>query len=205
MSRKYFDLAIVKTNKPNSKKTINEFAEEFGYTDYLQEEVALDKRSIGITIVSDDLIFELENFSKNRTDKFTLNFAKVNKKNSEDFHILKKCEFTEGKMIDSSGKFIRNIEEKDDTKRILIEKEEKALKEKQLANSKNKQNNKQRNNRRNNHKNNNSNKPKGQHKGQQKPNENNPKGQNQQDNKQHQKNNTQKPRSRNHLRRKNKH
>tara|TARA_Y100000588_G_scaffold58958_1_gene57571 strand:+ start:21 stop:611 length:591 start_codon:yes stop_codon:yes gene_type:complete len=195
MSRKYFDLAIVKTNKPNSKKTINEFAEEFGYTDYLQEEVALDKRSIGITIVSDDLIFELENFSKNKTDKFTLNFAKVNKKNSEDFHILKKCEFTEGKMT---------LEEKDDTKRILIEKEEKALKEKQLANSKNKQNNKQRNNRRNNHKNNNSNKPRGQHKGQQKPNENNPKGQNQQDNKQHQKNNTQKPRSRNHLRRKNK-
>ena len=195
MSRKYFDLAIVKTNKPNSKKTINEFAEEFGYTDYLQEEVALDKRSIGITIVSDDLIFELENFSKNKTDKFTLNFAKVNKKNSEDFHILKKCEFTEGKMT---------LEEKDDTKRILIEKEEKALKEKQLANSKNKQNNKQRNNRRNNHKNNNSNKPRGQHKGQQKPNENNPKGQNQQDNKQHQKNNTQKPRSRTHLRRKNK-
>ena len=184
MSRKYFDLAIVKTNKPNSKKTINEFAEEFGYTDYLQDEVALDKRSIGITIVSDDLIFELENFSKNRTDKFTLNFAKVNKKNPEDFHILKKCEFTEGKMT---------LEEKDDTKRILIEKEEKALKEKQLANSKNKQ----RNNRRNNHKNNNSNKPRGQHKGQQKPNENNPKGQNQ-------KNNTQKPRNRNHLRRKNK-
>ena len=191
MSRKYFDLAIVKTNKPNSKKTINEFAEEFGYTDYLQEEVALDKRSIGITIVSDDLIFELENFSKNRTDKFTLNFAKVNKKNPEDFHILKKCEFTEGKIT---------LEEKDDTKRILIEKEEKALKEKQLANSKNKQNNKQRNNRRNNHKNNNSNKPRGQ----QKPNENNPKGQNQQDNKQNQKNNTQKTRNRNHLRRKNK-
>lgn len=195
MSRKYFDLAIVKTNKPNSKKTINEFAEEFGYTDYLQEEVALDKRSIGITIVSDDLIFELENFSKNRTDKFTLNFAKVNKKNPEDFHILKKCEFTEGKMT---------LEEKDDTKRILIEKEEKALKEKQLANSKNKQNNKQRNNRRNNHKNNNNNKPRGQHKGQPKSNENNPKGQNQQDNKQTQKNNTQKPRNRNHLRRKNK-
>tara|TARA_B100000073_G_scaffold340507_1_gene340438 strand:+ start:322 stop:900 length:579 start_codon:yes stop_codon:yes gene_type:complete len=191
MSRKYFDLAIVKTNKPNSKKTINEFAEEFGYTDYLQDEVALDKRSMGITIVSEDLIFELENFSKNRNDKFTLNFAKVNKRNPEDFHILKKCEFTDGKMT---------LEEKDDTKRILIEKEEKALKEKQLANSKNKQNNKQRNNRRNNHKNNNSNKPRGQ----QKPNENNPKGQNQQDNKQNQKNNTQKPRSRNHLRRKNK-
>lgn len=196
MSRKYFDLAIVKTNKPNSKKTINEFAEEFGYTDYLQEEVALDKRSIGITIVSEDLIFELENFSKNRTDKFTLNFAKVNKKNPEDFHILKKCEFTEGKMI---------LEEKDDTKRILIEKEEKALKEKQLANAKNKQNNKQRNNhKRNNHKNNNNNKSGGQHKGQPKSNENNPKGQNQQDNKQNQKNNTQKPRNRNHLRRKNK-
>lgn len=191
MSRKYFDLAIVKTNKPNSKKTINEFAEEFGYTDYLQDEVALDKRSMGITIVSEDLIFELENFSKNRNDKFTLNFAKVNKRNPEDFHILKKCEFTDGKMT---------LEEKDDTKRILIEKEEKALKEKQLANSKNKQNNKQRNNRRNNHKNNNSNKPRGQ----QKPNENKPKGQNQQDNKQNQKNNTQKPRSRNHLRRKNK-
>lgn len=191
MSRKYFDLAIVKTNKPNSKKTINEFAEEFGYTDYLQDEVALDKRSMGITIVSEDLIFELENFSKNRNDKFTLNFAKVNKRNPEDFHILKKCEFTDGKMT---------LEEKDDTKRILIEKEEKALKEKQLANSKNKQNNKQRNNRRNN----NNNKPRGQHKGLKNPNENKPKGQNQQDNKQNQKNNTQKPRSRNHLRRKNK-
>ena len=162
MSRKYFDLAIVKTNKPNSKKTINEFSDEFCYNEHLQEEVALDKRSMGITMVSDDLIFELENFSRGRNDKFTLNFAKVDKKNPENFHILKKYEFINGEMT---------LEEKDDTKRILIEKEEKVIKEKQQAQFKKKQNNRPQNN---NNKRNNNSKPKGY----QKSNENKSKNQN---------------------------
>lgn len=162
MSRKYYDLAIVKTNKPNSKKTINEFAEEFGYNMHLEEELSVDKRSIGITIVSEDLIFELEDFSRNRNDKFTLSFSKVDKKNPDNIHILDKYEFTNGKVI---------LQEKDDTKRILIEKEEKSIKEKELSQFKKKQNNKNRKN--NNNNNNKKYKPKGYHKSKDNNNNNN--------------------------------
>ena len=121
MSRKYLDLAIIKTNKPNSRKTMQEFVEEFGYTDYTDDGLEFDKRAIGINIVSEDLLYEIESFSNKRDEKFTLSYAKIERNNPSVVHILKKTEFVNGEVT---------LEEKDDTKRILIEKEEKSLREK---------------------------------------------------------------------------
>jgi hypothetical protein len=129
MSRKYFDLAILKSNKPNSKKTLNEFAQQFGYDVYTKQDIEIDKRAIGITIVSEDLFYELENFSKNSKDKFTLSYSKVDKKDPSIVHIIQKNEFLEGKMI---------LEEKNDTKKILIEKEEQSIQDKNRQIQKNK-------------------------------------------------------------------
>lgn len=126
MRKLYKDLAIIKTNKPNSKKVMLDFIKEFGYQEYYKEDLK-NKREIAITFVSSDIEFEIENYSrtylKNQEkygqDKFSLELVKIDRKGEK--HTLRKMEFVKGEKI---------LDEKNDTIEKLIEKEEEQFKNK---------------------------------------------------------------------------
>lgn len=117
---KFEDLVVLKTNKPNSKKNINLFLEEYGYLDFITKIEENKSRNVGIYFLADDIEDEIKSFSKNiKKDKITVHFYKANEKEK---HLVKSIIVMEGKII-----------EKEEYKEVLlfIEKENKR-KEKEL-------------------------------------------------------------------------
>ena len=125
---KYIDYIVLKTNKPNSKKTIEQFAEEFGYTDFLDE--TENARSLAIKFSADDLEYEIENFSKNLnkdTDKYGSDKITV--------------EFYKTTMVFSAGECVENNE--NTVVKQLLEKEAQKQKQKRQQTTQNKSTNNQ--------------------------------------------------------------
>lgn len=132
---KYIDYIVLKTNKPNSKKTIEQFAEEFGYTDFLDE--TENARSLAIKFSADDLEYEIENFSKNLnkdtdkygSDKITVEFYKTTRNQKSEKHLLKTMVFSAGECVENNENTVV---------KQLLEKETQKQKQKRQQTTQNK-------------------------------------------------------------------
>ncbi len=141
---KYIDYVVLKTNKPNSKKVIEQFAKDFGYSDFL--DTTEDKRSLAIKFAAEDIEYEIENFSLHLnkdeenygTDKITVAFHKVTR-NQKEKHLLKTMVFKAGKCIEN--------EENTVVKKLLAKEEHKQRQNKAQSNNSKTQNNRNSNNR----------------------------------------------------------
>jgi hypothetical protein len=97
---KYTDLVVLKTNKPNSKKVIDAFLQEFGYSEYGEEAQENKGRTLAINFIIDDIEDEIQSFSReadNKKAKFTVQYMKVTEDKTEQ-HLLRTLEIVDGKV-----------------------------------------------------------------------------------------------------------
>jgi hypothetical protein len=129
---KYIDYVVLKTNKPNSRKTITAFAEEFGYTEHLEK--TEDIRSLAIRFSPEDITEEIQNFStflnkdteQYGKDKFKVEIFKITE-DKETQHLVRSLELVAGTIT---------LDEKNDIITKLIEKEDLLFDKQEIENSK---------------------------------------------------------------------